>query len=494
MTTYSPHPTTAPLDDASASGTPSSGPLVAHSLTTASARPSSWSPPHPAGPPPAPPLPAWRAASAVAASPAAGPPAPPTPEWAPASAGLHSRPASADHAFHAFSPSRTPDPGVPSSSPGPDVQPAKSTVAFQPVVDLDTGGVLAVEAMAGDVGDIGLLATIDAVYGTARIEAPLPLLVSVPVEAVANGSAALAPLHEALRATNRRPREVTLVIKGGVGASDRRALITGIDGLRAIGYLIAFGDVGVANLPLDLVADASPYVLVLSPDMIARIPRDPRRSVLTESLVGMAKSMGAHLLAPGVYDTTQLAALRRWGIRLAQGPLLAPADWRPSHGRVHVPLPVPEEAPAAPIDLGPRVQEFLMPAVTLPEQATAEEVVSALGTEPSITSVVLVDEYQRPQASVDRSRFLLAIAGRYGHALHGRKPAKRLADPPRTVPKTTPAIAAMRVAGQDAGRVYDDLVVIDEVGRCMGVVHISDLIRHVTDSRADSRAGDRPGF
>ena len=126
-------------------------------------------------------------------------------------------------------------------------------------------------------------------------------------------------------------------------------------------------------------------------------------------------------------------------------------------------------------------------AAVVPGGEAAEEVVDALGTEPSITSVVLVDEYQRPQATVDRGRFLLAIASRFGHALHAKKPARRLADPPRVVPKTTPAIAAMQVAGRDDGRVHDDLVVVDEVGRCMGVVRVSDLIRHVADSGPGTR-------
>ncbi|GGM58588.1 hypothetical protein GCM10010106_00360 [Thermopolyspora flexuosa] len=411
--------------------------------------------PPPAVPPP--PLPAWRAAGH------GGTPAPAT------------RPASGTTEF-APPPSRRPASGT---SP-------RRSVAFLPVVDLDTGGVLAVEADAGDVTVIGLSATVDAVHGAARAEAPLPLLISIPVAAVIGGSATLAPLHEALRVTGRRPGEVTLVIRGGFDETDRRALLTGVDGLRAIGYLIAFGDFGASGVPLDLIADASPYVLVLSPDLITRIPHDHRRSGLVEALGATARSVGAHLVAPAVREEAQLAALRRWGVRLAQGPLLAPPGWRPAHGRPRVPLPLPEEPPAA-VDLGPRVQEFLMPAVTLPEDVTAEEVVDALGTEPSITGVVLVDEYQRPRATVDRGRFLLTIATRFGHALYARKPAVRLADPPRVVPRTTPVLTAMHVAGRDDGRVYDDLVVVDEVGRCMGVVHVSDLIRYVADAGAAAR-------
>lgn len=333
-----------------------------------------------------------------------------------------------------------------------------------PVVDLDTGGVIALHTSLPNIG-------------AARTEA-LPLLLDLPVTDVVGGTGALAPLHEALRRAGKRPREVILVIRGQCADQDRRALMVGLDGLRAIGYLLAFaGPGGYDGIPLDLVCDAAPYLLVLPPELVT-----PRRAPVSLSMVALARGLGAHVLAQGVEHEQQLAALRSWGVRLAQGPLLAPGPG----GRVHVPLPVPEQSDYA-MALGPRVQELLLPAVTLPEAANAEEVVEAFGHEPSITSVILVDEYQRPKASLDRSRFLLSFAARYGHALHGKKPAQRLADPPRTVPKTTPAIAAMQVAGRDSERVYDDLVVTDELNRCLGIVRVSDLIRQVSEMESIRR-------
>ncbi|WP_067179294.1 EAL domain-containing protein [Microtetraspora niveoalba] len=350
-------------------------------------------------------------------------------------------------------------------------------------MDLDTGGVVAVEVAAGEVSGrvpSDVSDTVRGLLAASRAAALLPLMLPVPARAVIGGSGGLAPLHEAVRASGRRPRELILVVEGEIPETGRRALLAGIDGLRAAGYLIAFGGLGSAPLPLDLLADASPYVVVLGRDLVARVPRDPRGSALAESLVGVARALGAHVLAPALREEAQLAATRGWGIRLAQGPLLAPIDWKPSGGRVRVrvPLPVPDATPAA-VLLGPRVQELLLPGVTLSSEATAEDVVAAFGSEPSITSVVLVDEYQRPVGSADRSRFLLFMAGAYGHALHAKKPASRIADAARTVPRTTPAIAAMQLAGRDASRVYDDLVVVDEVGRCMGIVRVGDLIRHV---------------
>lgn len=327
-----------------------------------------------------------------------------------------------------------------------------------PVVDLDTGGVIALHTS---------LSGIEA----ARTEALLPLVLDLPAHVVVGGTGALAPLHEALRRAGRRPREVILVIRGGCSEAERLALQVGLDGLRAIGYLLAFAGPGADGIPLDLAADAAPYLLVLGPELIT-----PRRAAVAQSLVALARGLGAHVLAQGVEHEAQLVALRAWGVRLAQGPLLVPGPG----GRVRVPLPMPDQ-PERAMMLGPRVQEMLLPAVTLPSAANAEEVVEAFGHEPSITSVILVDEYQRPEASLDRSRFLLSFAARYGHALHGKKPARRLADPPRTVPKTTPAIAAMQVAGRDTDRVYDDLVVTDELNRCLGIVRVADLIRQVSD-------------
>ncbi|MBB3733531.1 EAL domain-containing protein [Nonomuraea dietziae] len=336
----------------------------------------------------------------------------------------------------------------------------EASASVSPVVDLETGGVIALHVPPG---------ASELAPGT------LPLLLDLPTHMVIRGSGALAPLHEALRRSGRRPREVILKVHGPCQDADRRALLVGLDGLRAIGHLVAFGGMGVGSLPMELVTEAAPYLIVLAPELVARVPDDHRRTAVGEALATLARGIGAHVLTPGITGEAQLATVRSWGVRLAEGPLLRPGP----DGRVRVPLPVRKPS-RTDLMLGPRVQELLLPAVTLPERATSEEVVEAFGTEPSITSVILVDEYQRPEGSLDRSRFLLSIAGRYGHALHGKKPALRLADPPRTVPRTTPAIAAMQVAGQDSARVYDDLVVTDEVGRCLGVVRVSDLMRAAT--------------
>ncbi|WP_328807538.1 EAL domain-containing protein [Nonomuraea antri] len=340
-----------------------------------------------------------------------------------------------------------------------------SSLLTSPMVDLDTGAVIAHPALVDPTGVLRA--------------APLPMMLDLPMHLALSGAGALAPLHEALRRAGRHPREAILLLTGACGDQERPLLKVVLDGLRSIGYLLGFGGVGTGGVAFDLIAGSAPYLLALDADLVSRIPGDHRAAAVARAVVSLARGIGAHVMAPGVERDAQVAAARGLGVRLAHGPMMAPGP----DGKVRVPLPTPDESPDS-LMLGPRVQELLIPAVTLPAEARADQAIEAFGHEPTITSVILVDEYQRPKGSLDRSRFLLSIAARYGHALHGAKPAVRLADPPRTVPRTTPAIAAMQAAGRDASRVYDDLVVTDELNRCLGIVRVSDLIRQVAAIRS----------
>ncbi len=131
-------------------------------------------------------------------------------------------------------------------------------------------------------------------------------------------------------------------------------------------------------------------------------------------------------------------------------------------------------------DAGPRVTEFMVPPVDFDAESTGGQVLEAFTGDTALNSVVLIDHQDKPIGVIDRTRFLLSVTGRYGHALHAKRPALRLAESPRTVPAWTSAIAALRVAGQDRERVYDDLIVTNPYGQCLGVVHVSDLIQSLS--------------
>ncbi|MBW8483297.1 EAL domain-containing protein [Actinomadura parmotrematis] len=352
--------------------------------------------------------------------------------------------------------------------------------AYRPVVDLGSGAVVAVEPQpepdalpGGDPAARDVQRAIDAAHAGAATR--LPLALGVRAETLAAGETALDALHRGLTGTGRRPRELLLCVGGGFAPAQRPAVSAGLRALRHAGYLVGIAGLGAAHAPLDLLVEGVPYLVRLDADLARRAVTDPGRTSLVTVLVDLAHRIGAHVLAPGLDHRDQVLRMRELGVRLVQGPALAPPEWQPGMP-VSVPVAPPAPARADP-GLGPRVAEYTLPAVTMPDTATADEVLEVLNAEAGTSSVVLVDGRQRPQATVDRTRFLLRLSGAYGHALHAHKPAARLADAPRPIPHTVPAIAALRAAGAEDDRVYDDLVVVDEVGRCLGIVRVADLIR-----------------
>jgi EAL domain-containing protein (putative c-di-GMP-specific phosphodiesterase class I) len=371
----------------------------------------------------------------------------------------------------------------PAASPGgpqtafagrPGAPPA-AHVTFHPIVDIDAGTVVAVSTSIPTrrVTDAGtdIDRALHAAHAATQRETLLPLHLSLRMRTIAD-ERAMGRLHETLMSIGRRPGGVIVSVTGLFDGMSAGEAVGGLGRLRAAGYLLAIDH--AADVPVRFLAEIAPAVLALDPELTRRAAADPRRAGLVEALVALGRRTGGHVLAPGVIADDQLARLRGLGVRLAQGPLLAAPGWRPG---MPVTVPVGSRETER---LGPRVTEFMMPATVMTDAATADEVLSAFNAEPATTSVVLVDEGQRPRYTVDRTRFLLRLAGAYGHALHAHKPAARLADPPRPVPRTVPAIAALRAAGDDAERVYDDLVVIDEVGRCLGVARVGDLIRSLS--------------
>lgn len=111
----------------------------------------------------------------------------------------------------------------------------------------------------------------------------------------------------------------------------------------------------------------------------------------------------------------------------------------------------------------------MRPAALLPATASAGQVRALLTGSPDVSGVLLVDRNGVPFRSVHRSRFLLSMSGRYGHALYAERPAAKLGDPPRTVGIDATAWEVLDVvAVGDRDRTSDDVAVVDRHGRCVG--------------------------
>ncbi|WP_153814917.1 EAL domain-containing protein [Streptomyces sp. SUK 48] len=365
--------------------------------------------------------------------------------------------------------------------------------AFQPLVNLRTGAVAALEAFARpETGDIlaearrdpeldGVLA-VSALRAAMRRERLLPLHVNVFAATLAD-LGGLTPLYDAVRAGGRGPWEVTLDVVPPYTHVPHRALLEAVAALREQGFRISADGVGDGDVPLRLLTDLSPGLVKLDASLLAR-------PAAVRAMRTLCEELDALVAVEGVETEGQYAAAVSAGAQLAQGELFAPPARIPATA-VYVPSAAPA-VPAAP-KAGPSVREFVRPAAVLPVTASAGQVRALLTGSPDVSGVLLVDQAGRPVRSVHRSRFLLSMSGRYGHALYADRPAARLGDTPRTVGADATAwevLDVVAVGGPD--RTSDDVAVLDGHGRCVGVVRLADLVRALAESRVEEAAGLNP--
>ncbi|MGW5643528.1 EAL domain-containing protein [Saccharopolyspora sp. NPDC003752] len=385
-------------------------------------------------------------------------------------------------------------------------------VAYQPLVNIRLGGIVAIEVLPRSADrpprpnnpdaqfapvDQDLRLIVRAIRAAADRRVWLPLHLTIQARTVVSDPSALMDVRRALWSAGRQEHEVTLEIRPPLGQLDPDRLLAQVDELRDCGFRIALGGVGVDSLPPTLVTDLRPDLLKIAPGVLRGFPERHGRLAILESIRHLAEAAGSTLVVDGVDHQQQFEAVHRLGIRLMQGTLLAPASEKPPE-TTQISVPV-REIPGVPnretttVAAGPLATEFLSPATALPADALADEARRTFAERPEISGIVLVDEDQRPQQTLDRNRFLLAVTGPYGHALHAHKPASRLADKPRIVTTSTTAAETLRlVTSSDPNRVYDDAVVVDEAGRCLGVVRASDLVRGVTDQKVEEAAALHP--
>ncbi|GAA3532713.1 GGDEF domain-containing protein [Amycolatopsis ultiminotia] len=373
--------------------------------------------------------------------------------------------------------------------------------AFQPMYSLHTGGVVAYEALArpgrgtahellaearraGRLTEVDLGLAVAAVRQEAARPSALPLHLNLSARTLAASPAAFDGLIAELGAAGRRTRDVVLEVGPPFTHLPPERLLAGLRAVAELGFRLALDGLGRGDLPLALLAQAPVDLIKLDRSVLRGLPGDAAAVAVVEALLHYTTRTNIRLVATGIETEPQLDAAQSLGVRIAQGNLLAPPAAHRSAAAVGAVVTDDRRSPASP--LAPRVADFLRPATTLPEDATCDDVREVLAAADAPSGVVGVDHAHCPQWSVDRTRFLVAVTGPYGHALHAKRPAARLADKPHTIEGGASALEFLElVTDADWGRTGDDVVVVDAEGRCLGVVLVTEVVRGVAEAKVE---------
>jgi signal transduction histidine kinase len=135
-------------------------------------------------------------------------------------------------------------------------------------------------------------------------------------------------------------------------------------------------------------------------------------------------------------------------------------------------------APAPPAHPPEVLGEFLTGDDRVHPEEPVQKVASVFFGRPDLEAVAIVRE-GRPVGLLTRARLLVKLARNFGHELYARKPVTRIADlSPLVLPERTPLAEVLdRALARPAATVFDDVVVVSEVGAYVGHASVRELAR-----------------
>ena len=219
------------------------------------------------------------------------------------------------------------------------------TIAYQPVVDIERGTVIGVEALSRfssapdrtpdrwfeEAWSVGLGLELELLAIDMALEKLVELPVDVYVAVNTDPRTLVAPELTRLLFATGSPDRIVLELTEHAAVEDYEALNAALAPLRVVGVRLAIDDAGAGFASLQHVLKLRPDIIKLDRSLTQNIEDNPVRGALTAGLVSFAASLNATVCAEGVETERQLVALQRGGVGTAQGFFLA----RPG------PLPLP---------------------------------------------------------------------------------------------------------------------------------------------------------
>ena len=208
---------------------------------------------------------------------------------------------------------------------------------YQPIVELESGRVVAYEALAR--GPQGPLHTPDALFAAARAAGRLAELDALCRSAALHGAVAAgfappltvfvnvepevletAPLDELLAIASAAPAGLRVVVEITERALATRPadLLRAVERVREVGWGIALDDVGAESMSLAFMPLLRPDVVKLDLRLVQQRP-GPAIAEIMNAVNGYAERTGALVLAEGIEDEEHLATASALGASLGQG-------------------------------------------------------------------------------------------------------------------------------------------------------------------------------
>ncbi|WP_305095709.1 EAL domain-containing protein [Croceibacterium aestuarii] len=225
--------------------------------------------------------------------------------------------------------------------------PFEISVAFQPIVDLESGAPYAYEALVrGSQGESAgwvldqvsednrytfdqacRVAAIEGAVAAGILETDARLSINFLPNAVYSPMACIQLTLATARATGLPPERLIFEFTEHEQV-DPQHVIGILEAYRTLGFTTAIDDFGAGHSGLGLLAEFQPDLIKLDMELIRGIDVSPPRRMIVDATVRLCADMGLTVIAEGIETEGELSALRDLGVRYVQGFHLARPGWR----------------------------------------------------------------------------------------------------------------------------------------------------------------------
>lgn len=264
-----------------------------------------------------------------------------------------------------------------------------------------------------------------------------------------------------------------------------------MNALRRLGFVVAIDDLGEGFASLKRWLDIRPDFVKIDRHFIDGISQEPLKQQFVRSILEMAASSGCTVIAEGLEQSSDLAVLRRLGVPLCQGYLIARPSATPRTTlRADVDDLLRLEAPAAARSLNPALQpdsiqiaaQLARRGHTASGEISCEAVVEMFKRDPHLYAIPVLDEAGRPIGLLRSMDVLKRSSGRFFMDIHARRSCVELMDRHPLVFDASTSLRAMSdaVANLDDRLMVDGFIVTQD-GAYFGTGRTSDLLKAVSD-------------
>jgi EAL domain-containing protein (putative c-di-GMP-specific phosphodiesterase class I) len=232
-------------------------------------------------------------------------------------------------------------------------------MAFQPIVDMDTGAPFAYEALIRGTGGESagsILAqvteanrytfdqqcrvkAIEAAAKAGILDTPARLSINFLPNAVYSPQACIQLTLKTARANDFPVSRLIFEFTENEEMAEPAHVANIVRTYQQMGFGTALDDFGAGHAGLTLLARFQPDIIKIDMELVRGIECSLPRRVIVSGIASMCRELGITLIAEGVETEAELRALRGLGIRYLQGFLLA----RPAYEQLpQVSLPVEE--------------------------------------------------------------------------------------------------------------------------------------------------------